>query len=73
MVKLLLLLLCLSCASVEKPTVDYNKGWIVDKDGNRHFYNEEVVIGEEMKCLIHGVQEVISVDRKKVKKEFDSE
>ena len=46
---------------------------VVDKDGNRHFYNEEVVIGEEMKCLIHGVQEVVSVDRKKVKKEFDSE
>jgi|TARA_Y100000034_G_C6569184_1_gene246615 hypothetical protein len=58
---LLLLGLLIGCTPVEKPKVDYNKGWIVDKDGERHFYRGEIVLGEEVFCLIHQENEKVFV------------
>ena len=58
---LLLLGLLIGCTPVEKPKVDYNRGWIVDKDGERHFYRGEIVLGEEVFCLIHQKKEIVFV------------
>tara|TARA_R110002020_G_scaffold210612_3_gene416742 strand:- start:466 stop:690 length:225 start_codon:yes stop_codon:yes gene_type:complete len=58
---LLLLGLLIGCTPIEKPKVDYNKGWIVDKDGSRHFYRGEIVLGEEIFCLVHQKKEVVFV------------
>ena len=58
---LLLLGLLIGCTTIEKPKTDYNKGWIVDKDGDRHFYKDEVVLDEEIYCLIHQQNEVVFV------------
>ena len=58
---LLLLILMTTCTTIEKPKVDYNKGWIVDKDGERHFYRGEIVLGEEVFCLIHQENEKVFV------------
>tara|TARA_R100000742_G_C4249488_1_gene67969 strand:- start:664 stop:888 length:225 start_codon:yes stop_codon:yes gene_type:complete len=67
---LLLLGLLIGCTSIEKPKVDYNKGWIIEKDGTRHFYgNEEVVLNKEIRCLIHGVDEVIKLKKSLTSKE----
>ena len=56
---LLLLGLLIGCTQVERPKVDYNKGWIVDKDGTRHFYIEEITLGEDMYCVIHSEYEIV--------------
>tara|TARA_R100000458_G_scaffold21571_1_gene19290 strand:+ start:129 stop:353 length:225 start_codon:yes stop_codon:yes gene_type:complete len=58
---LLLLGLLIGCTPVEKPKIDYNRGWIVDKDGERHFYRGEIVLGEEVFCLIHQKKEIVFV------------
>ena len=58
---LLLLSLLIGCTPIEKPKVDYNKGWIMDKDGERHFYRGEIVLGEEVFCLIHQEYERVFV------------
>ena len=58
---LLLLGLLIGSTPVEKPKVDYNRGWIVDKDGERHFYRGEIVLGEEVFCLIHQKKEIVFV------------
>ena len=58
---LLLLGLLIGCTPVEKPKVDYNRGWIVDKYGERHFYRGEIVLGEEVFCLIHQKKEIVFV------------
>ena len=63
---LLLLILMTTCTTIEKPKVDYNKGWIIDQDGSRHFYKDEITIGKEMFCLIHRQNEIVYL-----KKELD--
>ena len=60
---LLLLGLLIGCTPVEKPKVDYNKGWIVDKDGERHFYRGEIILGKEIFCLIHQENEKVFVKK----------
>jgi len=62
---LLLLSLLIGCTQVERPKVDYNKGWIVDKDGTRHFYIEEITLGEDMYCVIHSEYEIVVIYSKK--------
>ena len=66
---LLLLGLLIGCTSIEKPKVDYNKGWIVDRDGTRHFYIEEIILGEDMYCVIHSQNEIVVIYSKKNLKE----
>ena len=61
---LLLLSLLIGCAPLERPKVDYDKGWIIEKDGTRHFYKDRIVLGEEIFCLIHQEKEIIFVIKK---------
>tara|TARA_R100000234_G_C4959333_1_gene161061 strand:- start:524 stop:736 length:213 start_codon:yes stop_codon:yes gene_type:complete len=65
---LLLLILMTTCTTIEKPKVDYDRGWIIDQDGSRHFYKDEIIIGKEMFCLIHRQNEIVYL-----KKELDQE
>jgi hypothetical protein len=58
---LLLLGLLIGCTQVEKPKIDYNRGWIIDRDGERHFYRGEIVLGEEIFCLMHQQKELIFI------------
>ena len=42
---LLILILSTGCIPTDKIETDYKKGWIIEKNGKRHFYGDEVVIG----------------------------
>tara|TARA_R110000824_G_scaffold88230_6_gene217026 strand:+ start:1376 stop:1600 length:225 start_codon:yes stop_codon:yes gene_type:complete len=64
---LLILILSTGCIPTDKIETDYKKGWIIEKNGKRHFYGDEVVIGKEIRCLIHRVDEVVYL-----KKNLDS-
>ena len=56
---LLLLGLLVGCTPIDKIETDYNKGWIVEQDGTRHFYPGEIILGEPMHCLMHDKKEVV--------------
>jgi hypothetical protein len=61
---LFLLLLLMSCASTKKQEPDYNRGWIVEPNGERHFYlHKDIEVGKKIKCYIHEQFEVIYVKK----------
>tara|TARA_R110000824_G_scaffold77097_9_gene195147 strand:+ start:437 stop:664 length:228 start_codon:yes stop_codon:yes gene_type:complete len=61
---LLLIYLTVGCVSVDKIENDYDRGWIIESDGTRHFYGKvEVVLDREIRCLVHGVHEVVTLKK----------
>ena len=61
---LLLISLFVGCIPIDKIETDYERGWFIEADGTRHFYGRgEVVLNQEIRCLIHGVDETITLKK----------
>ena len=61
---LFILILLVGCASTKKPEFDYERGWIVEPGGSRHFYlHQDIEVGKEIWCYMHEQFEVINVKK----------